>query len=105
MQQALVSAKSDQGTHLDKGLMAARALAGARRQWNEIRLDVSGYPLSCRELSHRLLSEGLYDEAETILTDGVSRFPGDIDLALRHALVAQNRRDWTSALTRWEGVR
>ena len=48
---------------------------------------------------------GRYEDAELTLSAGSERFPDNEQIALAHAWVANERRDWLAALSRWEALR
>lgn len=55
--------------------------------------------------ANALRRAGRFDEAEELLSAAVERFPDDAALALARAWLATGRRDWPTALRRWESVR
>ena len=52
-----------------------------------------------------LADHGRPDEAEAMIGRGVSKVPGDIDMAVLHARHAMRREAWPEALRRWYLVR
>jgi Tfp pilus assembly protein PilF len=47
---------------------------------------------------------GRVDEAETLLSTGMERFPDDIAIACQYARAADYRQDWGAALRRWDAL-
>jgi tetratricopeptide (TPR) repeat protein len=57
------------------------------------------------ELGNALREAGRYDEAELVFGEGADRFPYNEGIAINQAWLANVRRDWPTALSRWEAVR
>jgi tetratricopeptide (TPR) repeat protein len=107
----LRTADSDFTGH--RGILAERAwVAHARGDWSQALTlwqsfraqfpdDTEGYigALLSLQRAHRL------DEADGLLSGAVDRFPQDQRLCAEHARLAQVRRDWVAAVSRWERLR
>jgi predicted Zn-dependent protease len=52
-----------------------------------------------------LREAGLLDDADLVLRNGMTLFPGEPWLAIHYAWVAHFRADWEDAARRWEDVR
>ena len=52
-----------------------------------------------------LVERGKLDVADAGYRDAMARFPPNVMMASRYARVAERRRDWAEAVTRWEAVR
>jgi tetratricopeptide (TPR) repeat protein len=56
------------------------------------------------EAARLLTGAGLLDEAETLLREGVERFPDSYDMAIDHAWSAHRRHDLEHAKRRWSEI-
>src|SRR5580698_5294819 len=52
-----------------------------------------------------LVEQGELDVADVGYRAGVGRFPANVMMASRYARVAERRRDWAEAVSRWHSVR
>jgi len=77
----------------------------ARRCWDAVRESSPHHIPAYLGAGHALREAGLYDEAELALGAGAERFPDDEQIAIARASLANARRDWPTALSRWEIVR
>ncbi len=82
--------------------MRARDWQKAIDHWQALRKlqgnAVSAYDQAARALMHLDRTE----EAETLLQQGRRRFPKNAAIAMRHAALAEHRKDWALAVTCWE---
>lgn len=68
---------------------------GYRRRFPDRAAGYSAESIALREQSR-------FDEAESLVREGLRRFPNDSELLANHALVAAARKDWEQALERWQ---
>ena len=77
----------------------------ATRRWQAMREQhpehVAGYTAGAISLRE----QRRFDEADALLTQAVTRFPGERTAIVEYAWLAQARRDWPEAVRRWEEVR
>jgi tetratricopeptide (TPR) repeat protein len=80
-------------------------LEGALAQWQQLRLrfpdDTRGYA-ECGTLLREL---GRFDEADSVLGEGLKAFPANEAITVARAWVAHARGDWPEAERRWSAVR
>jgi tetratricopeptide (TPR) repeat protein len=77
----------------------------ASNRWRHLANVFPNNPLGPTMLGFVLMRYlGQLDEAEAILTDGMRRFPNDMDVATQHARVADFRQDWPEAMRRWDAL-
>jgi tetratricopeptide (TPR) repeat protein len=96
-----------------RGLLARARQATEQRDWLEawrcwdaIRLSSPEHAATAYLGAGQALREaGRYDDAELALGDGAERFPDDERIATARAWLANARRDWPKALSRWEAAR
>lgn len=76
----------------------------ALRLWAEQRQRYPLEPAAYRLSGKHLREQRQWDDADSILKDGIARFADETSLAVEYALVAQDRSDWPEALRRWDSV-
>jgi predicted Zn-dependent protease len=76
----------------------------AARRWALVRASSAAH-LGYMPAATALRNAGLPDEAESLLTEGIQRFPADPGLLIELAWAAHHRKDWVVAAERWETVR
>jgi tetratricopeptide (TPR) repeat protein len=77
----------------------------ARRCWDAVRASSPDHAPAYLGAGHALREAGLSDDAELALAAGAERFPDNEQIAIARAWLANARRDWPTALSRWEAVR
>lgn len=81
--------------------MKAKDWQKATEHWVELRMlgarAVPAYDQAARALIHLDRTE----EAESLVLEGIKRFPKNAALAMRHAALPEYRKDWPQAVTRW----
>jgi tetratricopeptide (TPR) repeat protein len=85
--------------------MQRRDWLEAYRCWEEVRARSPLLAAAYLGASNALREAGRYEDAELTLSAGSERFPDNEQIALAHAWVANERRDWLAALSRWEALR
>ncbi|MGA3001047.1 MAG: tetratricopeptide repeat protein [Acetobacteraceae bacterium] len=68
---------------------------GYRRRFPDRAVGYAAESIALRELSR-------FDEAESLVLEGLRRHPDDSELRANHAFVATARKDWERALERWQ---
>jgi predicted Zn-dependent protease len=76
----------------------------AVKRWAAVRRAFRGVWQAYALGAASLKEVGSLDEAEALLSDAVKRFPGEIGCRVEHAKLADRRKDWPTALHRWEVV-
>ncbi|MFZ3236902.1 MAG: tetratricopeptide repeat protein, partial [Stellaceae bacterium] len=88
-------------------------IATAQEDWPEAigrwRAVIAAYGEKAPATVHSRLGRafrlsGDFTAAETVIRDGLERYPGDVDLAAQHAEIATAREDWPEAIKRWPAV-
>ncbi len=77
----------------------------AIRCWGAVRVQYPSDPRGYFQAGNALRLAGHVDEAEALLAKAIVRFPANQRMAVAHARAANARRDWPTALMRWEAVR
>jgi tetratricopeptide (TPR) repeat protein len=110
--EAVLVAATDRFPH-ETGVWHDRArLAESAGRWSEaeacwrrsLTLNDRQWPAHTA-LAAALREQGRLDEAEAVLLDAMGRFPNEAGPAAEHALIAEVRFDWVTALSRWRLVR
>eukprot|EP01036_Dinobryon_divergens_P002839 gene2839-3730_t len=81
-----------------------RRLDEALALWERIRSIAPDRPGAWSRGSVPLLMAGRLDDAETLLEDGLRRFPAFAGIYFHHAEVAGFRQDWAEAEQRWRSM-
>ena len=76
----------------------------AVKRWTAVRKALRGVWQAYAFGAESLRELGSQDEAEALLSDAINRFPGEISCRVQHARQADSRKDWPTALQRWELV-
>lgn len=76
----------------------------AGRCWDAVRACSPQHVPAYLGAAHALRESGRYDEAELVLAEAADRFPADEQVALTRAWLSNARRDWPTAIRRWEDV-
>lgn len=77
----------------------------ARRCWDAVRARSPQHAAMAYLGAGQALRESArYDDAELTLGEGAERFPDDEKIAFARAWLANARRDWPVAVSRWEAV-
>lgn len=79
-------------------------LAGAILRWQQVRKEFPGYIRAITGGARCLVLAGRLDEADTLISEAVQRFPKEDELTIESATLAVRRRDWPEALLRWQRV-
>ena len=94
------------------GLVQQAELAMRRRdwkpaveRWEEVRRAFPDHAPGYLRGAVALRNEGRLEEAELLAREAVERFPGRPGGLVQRAELAMRRRDWRSAVERWEAVR
>jgi tetratricopeptide (TPR) repeat protein len=74
-------------------------------RWEAVRTRSTHRPLAYVTVGTALRDAGRLEEAELVLGEGTERLPDNEYIAVAHAWLANARRDWPAALSRWEAVR
>ena len=77
----------------------------AARRWAAVREFSPDSPIGYQAGATALRLAGLTEEAETLLTDAVTRFPDHAGILMEYASTAQAQLDWVAATQRWEHLR
>ncbi len=83
---------------------ARRDWLEARRCWDAVRATSPDHAPAYLGAGHALREAGLCDDAELALSAGAERFPDNEQIAIARAWLANARRDWPTALSRWEAA-
>jgi tetratricopeptide (TPR) repeat protein len=83
----------------------ARDWPEAARRWEEVRKCHSGQVTGFTAGAIALRELRRFDDAEALLAEALSRFPGDRGVLNERAWLAVARRDWPEAVSRWALVR
>lgn len=73
--------------------------------WNALRSRLPDTPEPYVEAVNTLSAAGRGLDADIVLGEAARRFYGNPALAINHAIMAEQRRDWPLALARWQHVR
>ena len=100
-------------SHEDIQELASQARRAARdrnwlealRCWETVRARQPNYVPAYLGAVTALQEFGRHEEAERILNDASGRFADNEQIAIASGWLANARRDWPAALTRWEAVR
>jgi tetratricopeptide (TPR) repeat protein len=77
----------------------------ALERWREVRHRWPDEPVGFAGQGAALKRLRRFDEADAVLEAGMARFPGDANLGINHAWVADARVEWSEAMRRWDGLR
>lgn len=88
------------------GLIAERRndIDEALRRWTEIRRAFPRYWMGYIRAAMCLRRKGRLDEAEVLVTRAIKRVPGEAQVWFEWARLAEERRDWSESLSRWQIV-
>lgn len=79
---------------------------GDRREavvrWEHVRRLFPGHPIGFVNGLAALMAVGREPDADTLAIDAQYRFPGNPDVAVAYAALAENAQDWDRALMRWQ---
>jgi tetratricopeptide (TPR) repeat protein len=81
------------------------ATEDALRRWQAVRDRFPGSAVGLTGAAATLREAGRPAEAEALLAEAASSFPGDPGPAVDYAWLAHARQDWPEALRRWSAVR
>jgi tetratricopeptide (TPR) repeat protein len=97
----------DAGALIELGLIAhaRRDWPEAARRWETVRAVLPDHAIGSILGAHSLREAGQPDAAETLLSAAVDRFPREAAVLTEYAWLASHRRDFPTALQRWEQVR
>jgi tetratricopeptide (TPR) repeat protein len=76
----------------------------ALQRWEDVRWLFPGRAAGFLGAYAALLNLRRSDEAERVLAEALRLFPADPEVAIKYAAQAARRRDWATALKRWERV-
>jgi tetratricopeptide (TPR) repeat protein len=82
-------------------LDSAIQLRKARVRWGEACSEIVADSATFAETADKLTSLGYLDEADILVSEAVGCLPISPTLLARHADMAERRRDWVEALSRW----
>src|SRR5262249_49490799 len=85
--------------------MERRDWSEALRWWDAARTLSPDHAAAYAGAGNALRESGRLDEAEQLLGFAVARFPDHGPVAMAFAAVANARRDWSAAVSRWAAVR
>jgi tetratricopeptide (TPR) repeat protein len=77
----------------------------AIRWWDHVRTKYPNVPGAYIYGTAVLRESQRYEEAEAVASLAVQKFPHEPAAWFQHAFVAQERRDWPAAVTRWQQTR
>ena len=77
----------------------------AERRWALFRARFPDQPEGFSGHADALRQAARLEQAEAVATEGVRRFPRSAEIAVAHARVAVDRRDWYVAFRRWQAAR
>jgi tetratricopeptide (TPR) repeat protein len=77
----------------------------AKRRWRDFQRRFPGEVGGYAGLGAALREAGDFEESESVLGSGLERFPGQFDLEIQRAVTATGKRDWPTALGRWDDLR
>jgi tetratricopeptide (TPR) repeat protein len=77
----------------------------AAQRWAAVRARAPGRVEGYASGARCLWQAGLTEEADAVVSAGLQRFPGDIQLMAESGWIATARPDWDEALRRWTQVR
>jgi tetratricopeptide (TPR) repeat protein len=79
--------------------------ASPEGSWTALAASLPDDPDSHLRALAELVEQGELDVADAGYRAGVVRFPANVMMASRYARVAERRRDWAEAVSRWHSVR
>ena len=85
--------------------MKRRDWLEAVRCWEKIITASPHHVVAYAGAGNALREAGRHEDAERILAEGAGLFPSHEGIAMARAWTAHARRDWPTALSRWEDVR
>jgi tetratricopeptide (TPR) repeat protein len=79
--------------------------SAAESRWRKVLEFAPRSSFGWRGLGNALCRAGRLDDAATVFTEGLVKFPGDPDLEEGLAMTLTYRRDWPSALSLWNDLK
>ncbi len=73
--------------------------------WDAVRAEMPDEPATYMAFVRTLRKAGHPQQAELVLGEAARRFPADAELAADLARAAEQRKDWATALARWQQMR
>ncbi|HVH80356.1 MAG TPA: tetratricopeptide repeat protein, partial [Stellaceae bacterium] len=105
--EALARFPDNLGIAIDRAWVAHRRgdCDEAVARWAAVREALPDHHAGYTGAALTLREAGRFDDAEAILTEGMTQLPEAPEPAVDHAWLAQVRRDWPQAIARWAAVR
>ena len=76
----------------------------ALSRWRTVLSRFPNEPIAYAGVGAALKMVEHFEESNAILSEGMRRFPSDVNVAANHAHVAVHSRDWPEAMRRWAAV-
>jgi len=72
--------------------------------WRIVRAQTNAPAEPAIEISDLLIRHKKFEEAESLLSAELERFPGAVGIAVRFGMMANRRRAWPEAIARWQAL-
>jgi tetratricopeptide (TPR) repeat protein len=79
--------------------------AEALIRWEKARTRLPDNPEVYAGVGEALRELRRFDEAESVLSDAINKFPHQVSIAIHRALVPTRQSDWSCAIPRWRELR